>query len=1077
MLSWSRRSGGRRGRLGVPWREEAGGSVATAQPRSFAELLRRYRLAAGLTQDELAELAHLSVRAIGELERGGRRTPRKDTVALLADALGLGAGDRVLLEATARGRLSAPSNDRGSSVPAAQSSVPSLPSALVGRTRELAVLARQLADPGTPLMLVAGEPGIGKSTLLAEAARCAREQGWTVLSGGCHRRSGQESYAPFVATLARYLLARSPAQLRLDLQGCTWLVRLLPELAEHATVPAPSWQLPPEQERRLMFTAVSRLLANIADPAGGTLVILDDLQWAPADALDLLAALLREPASPSLRILGAYRDTDVTPADPLPMLLADLSRGGIAGRLPLGPLTREAATQLLANLLAHEHDAPDGDSRRSQQVQDALLDRAGGVPFYLVSCSQALRTEGDTERRQSDVPWTVAESIRQRQVGLPAGARELLGVAAVAGRQVARTVLLRVAHGLGYREVQTLACLDAICQARLMVEEADGSYVFAHDLVRETLIADLGSARRSVLHRMIAQALEETPTLRRNAAELAWHFAEGDAPERALPYALEAGDAAEAVYAHAEADRHYRMALELARHVGDQECEAETLEKLADALYWLACYREAATLLDAAIVVYRAIRNWERLAWATAELTKICVEIGPAEMERGLSRVEELLILLASIADANPRCAAPPGAGVADVEIAPRADHWLATPGMLEDRAARAASLLTPRTAARVYSCLGLHMHVLGRYQEACAVSETAVTYARAAADRRIESLAHAVRSNSLRMLGRVDEAWTVAQAARRAALESGDLDVLSRALPNATVICELKGEYVRCRELLLEHLQAAQQLGARGQIAAVLCELACVTFLLGDWEEARRLYHQAEEAAQQGDMNALQAVAVRLAYLDLVQGAPDVPSRSFASILEDAADDGEHRAAPRLRAVAVLALAEPDLLLGNGARARSRLLGAIGSEAQNSPEGVDLVTLRAWVELEQGRHEDALRAIKEARAMANAKGNRAARVEIERIEGLIAVRDGRYDDAQRALEEALTLARAMPFPYAEAKALHGYGQLHQAQSESEQARERYEQALAICARLGERLYAERIEQALGEIASQRPMP
>jgi predicted ATPase len=108
--------------------------------------------------------------------------------------------------------------------------------------------------------------------------------------------------------------------LRHDLQGCAWLGRLLPELAEQALTPAPGWKLPREQEQRLLFASVGRYLANVAGPSG-TLVILDDLQWAGGDALDLLESLVRVSADNSqeesetpdapLRILGAYRDTEI----------------------------------------------------------------------------------------------------------------------------------------------------------------------------------------------------------------------------------------------------------------------------------------------------------------------------------------------------------------------------------------------------------------------------------------------------------------------------------------------------------------------------------------------------------------------------------------------------------------------------------------------------------------------------------------------------------------------------------------------------------------------------------------------
>src|SRR5262249_60440759 len=120
--------------------------------------------------------------------------------------------------------------------------------ALVGRAIELELIARHLVAEGTPLLLFAGEPGMGKSRLLHEAITRAPEQGLSVVVGGCHRRSGQEPYAPFVGALERHLAQRSGAQRRIDLHGCGWLMRLLPELAEVLPAAAPPAALPPQHE-------------------------------------------------------------------------------------------------------------------------------------------------------------------------------------------------------------------------------------------------------------------------------------------------------------------------------------------------------------------------------------------------------------------------------------------------------------------------------------------------------------------------------------------------------------------------------------------------------------------------------------------------------------------------------------------------------------------------------------------------------------------------------------------------------------------------------------------------------------
>ena len=137
-----------------------------------------------------------------------------------------------------------------------------------------------------------------------------------MLQGGCQRRGGQEPYAPLLDALQRHLRGGEPDQLPADLQGCAWLVRLLPELADGPIPPLPPWTLTPEQERRLTGEAVLRFLTNVAGPTG-TVLLLDDLQWAGPDALDLLATLARSGAEVPLRIIGAYRDTEVHAQDTL----------------------------------------------------------------------------------------------------------------------------------------------------------------------------------------------------------------------------------------------------------------------------------------------------------------------------------------------------------------------------------------------------------------------------------------------------------------------------------------------------------------------------------------------------------------------------------------------------------------------------------------------------------------------------------------------------------------------------------------------------------------------------------------
>jgi transcriptional regulator with XRE-family HTH domain len=172
-----------------------------AEPSALAERLHRYRVAAGLTQEELAERAGISARAVSDLERGIIQTPRKDTLQLLAAALGLAAEERATFIGLRRLSAAVGPAAADEAMPRLMPARRPAPSSstqppLVGRLRELALLEAHLAGEGPPVLLLAGEPGIGKSRLLQHTAQQAMAAGWQVLAGGCQRRGGQEPYAP-----------------------------------------------------------------------------------------------------------------------------------------------------------------------------------------------------------------------------------------------------------------------------------------------------------------------------------------------------------------------------------------------------------------------------------------------------------------------------------------------------------------------------------------------------------------------------------------------------------------------------------------------------------------------------------------------------------------------------------------------------------------------------------------------------------------------------------------------------------------------------------------------------------------
>jgi tetratricopeptide (TPR) repeat protein/transcriptional regulator with XRE-family HTH domain len=1007
--------------------------MASVQPFSFGALLRRSRLATGLTQEELAARAGLSAKAISALECGARRAPRTATLTLLADALGLSEPERALLAAAARGRrLPSPAPQPGGASGGAGGDRRTLPP-LVGRHHECALLEQHLVGLGPPCLLLVGEPGIGKSRLLDEAAVRARAQGWTVLGDRCHRRSGQDPYAPLVGALTRFLANRSLAQQRVDLQGCAWLVRLLPELVETAVVPAPSWQLPPAQERRLLFGAVVRFLANVAGPAG-TLLILDDLQWAGDDALDLLAALVRAPswAPPGsggsllpLRVVGAYRDTEVVPHDPLPLLLGDLTWEGVATQVSLAPLAREEARDLLAVLLAADAPAA-GDPPTRSDLLDVVLDRSSGLPFFLVSWTWELRTTGplSVEAARHAVPWSAAESIRQRVAVLPASAQAVLALAAVAGRETSRTLLLLASKASGQEEADFLGGLDAAVRARLLAERAEGAYAFAHDLVQETVLADLGGARRAVLHQRVAEALEglSQPQSKRErrAVELAWHFSQADLPARALPHALQAGDQAEAVYAHAEAEQHYRLACALALELGDQARDAEALEKLGDVLLRMARYDDALEALEQAASLYGRAGDTEARG-------RVVAQVGWAHAGRGTG-----------------------AAGVARLR-----EELSAAPGF------------SAQGLARLHLALA-QLHALDDSGEdvllACGQAEE---LARAAGDHDLLVRALARRGVVLNeRVGQVEEARTVLEEVVCLAEAAGDLWSLVRALVALGESYKVDGQYERAHQYYTRAITVAERLDDPTELAfavAVRGDNACYA---GAWQQARADLGRAEAVLRQVPVSwRIAYPLLGLGYQDLVEGHWEAAEHQLQEALAIADRSGDLQA----QRVICCMLAERDLLERRPEVARARLERVL--DLSDTMQTVtDALPLLAWAYLDLGDVKQAEDLVGDGLVRARPDNRRVTLVDLLRVQSLISIQRGEWLEAEEALEEALAMSRDIRYPYAQAKALYVHGLLAMAKGEPEQAREHFEQALAICAQLGERLYAEHSERALAEL-------
>ncbi|HEU5198285.1 MAG TPA: AAA family ATPase [Ktedonobacterales bacterium] len=985
----------------------------SAQIPAFGMLLKRYRRAANFTQELLAERAGYSAIYLSKLERGERQ-PLAFTVATLADALGLDAQERSALEHAAHRVPAAPRERPPTRIPAGSDSL--IP--LVGRTEEQALLARYLEGEEPPLLLVLGEPGIGKTRLLQEAAQQGQMHGWRVLEGRCHRHSGQELYAPLLGALERSLARLSQAEQREALQQCEWLLRLLPEWAEEAGLSLPPWEVPPAQERRLLFAAVRRFLDQIAGPSG-TLLVLDDLQWVSADTLDVLTSLFRADARRPLRLIGAYRNTEVLSTDALSLALADLAREVGAQRLLLGPLSAQDAERLLNLLL--KGSVVDSE----EKLVELVLRRAGGVPYFLVSCAQGMRagTLGGTAREA--IPWQVTETIRQRVGALFEAAQYLLGVVAVAGSEARRSLLLTLATQLGWGKREALLALEQACQARLLVEQGEHSYTFAHDLIREVLIEDMSAARRAMLHQHIAEILEQGAA-QPPVEALAYHYSQAGLYEQAMGYLEQAGDRARIAYAHEQAERYYRAWLDQALRLEHPAEAARARFKLGGVLFVCGHYREALTLLEETLAFYQQTGDLEEQAKVAEKMGQVYAALGAAE--------QGILLL----------------------------QRWLASPTL---------------PALSVYRRGALHLALAyllmnsSRNTEALPVAQQAVELVEQTQDTQLLGTARRYLGRVLRLLGRLKEAAQEFEAAVPLAEQAGDLRCLCLLLPNLSLIAIQRGEFVAGKHYVERAALLAEQVGAPILLAHVVAARGLNAFVLGDWQHARQDYEQAVALMRQAEMPWGTADTL----LHLGEQLLALGQKVGRAYLEEAIELAQRSNDLVALRMAQRVLAEQELLLGAPQHAYSRLKPLLKEYQQDRPGMFFLLPLLAWAQLELGEEGQAQRMLDQARAGATGEQLRPVLAETSLVQARLAAHQEQWQAAEKALEAALRLCRAMPWPYGEAKTLYVAGLVSRQRGESAQARAHFEAALTILQRLGERLYARVIQQALAQLPAHEP--
>jgi ATP/maltotriose-dependent transcriptional regulator MalT len=859
---------------------------------------------------------------------------------------------------------------------------------LVGRAEEVALVERALDEVGAgggAMLLLTGEPGIGKTRLLAELARRGEDRKWLVLAGRASELERDLPYWIFVDALDEYLRTLDPEWF--ERGDRPELSRIFPSLAADADT-APATVL---DERYRVHRAVRALLEHLAE-ATPLALLLDDLHWADPASADLVAGLLRRPPQAQALIGLALRPAQA-PAR-LATALEQCRRSGVLTPIELGPLPEAEAVELLGAEIAVD------------QVR-ALYAESGGNPFYLEQLARtaglgprpASLASGEVTIAESEgVPPAIAAALAEELASVSPEGRGLLEAGSVIGDPFE----LELAAAAGaVTEAEALAALDELLASGLLRRtDVPRRFRFRHPLLRRAVYNATGSGWRSAAHERAARALaahgERAAVRARHVEQFA---ALGD--RDAIAVLREAADSS-AQRAPESAVRWYRAVLRLLPPDDADDAERiEVMRRLAAVLTGTGQFAESHAVLLELLELMPAATTAQRIEVVTAcagvehllgdhdrahaalvaaldelpdrssvEAAALVLELAfdafyRRDYERMLEWGNQARALAEQLDDRPLRAA---GAAMIAMALV-FADRVEEAQARCEEAAAIVDALSDEELAARIDAAanLGNAETYLGRLEDAVRHLDRGLAVARATGQGKLFPLLTQRKAFALALLGRLAEAEDIAERAVEAARLSGSPEVLAWALLNRSWAASLAGDL----ETALQAGEESVEVGRPLDDSPVRTWSACAygSILLEAGEPARCLEILVPAA-----------------------GGPELPS--VPGVLRSMFQERV--------ALAWLAAGDPEEAELAAGRAEARA-AELGLEF-----GVALAgRARAAVALASGDAEGAVTAALEAASAADRIGARVEAARARTLAGRALIAEGERDRAAGELERA----------------------------------------------------------------------